>query len=611
MTKLRGEHNDVAELVRKLENDYINGNTTISKYVDFNQYEHNNRIDAYLNSKHTSGDTDSQGRDKPFFNIGIAIRNIWYRATDIDRKHIRIIARKTSQKIAAFAATLHLQEWMRRTGFGAFLNDWGRVLAGYGSAVLKFVEKGNELIPTVVPWNRLISDSVDFENNPKIEILWVTPAQLLKNKNYDQELVEKLLDAREARETLDTQKKDTKNEYIQLYEVHGEMPLSYLTGKKKDEDEYVQQMHVVTYVAKKEKGEFDDFTLYKGREAKDPYMITHLIKEDGRSQAIGAIEHTFEAQWMKNHTVKNMKDYLDVASKMIMQTQDGNFVGQNVLSAIENGDILIHGTNSPLTLVNTAKPDITQLQNFGMQWEVLAKEITSTPDAIRGDTQPSGTAWRQVEALRVESHSLFELMTENKALHIEEMMRKYIIPHNKKKIDTSEELAATLDSVGIMEFDSMYVPNEAIRRDNRQIIDTVLSGEVAYNMDQQALQQDIKKELANLGTQRFIKPSDLDNKKWKEALKDLEWDVECEITEEATDKTAVMTTLTTVLQTVATNPAILQDPNMRLLFNRILEETHAISPLELSHIPAQPQMPTPVGGSSVEEQPLAELAKTQ
>lgn len=606
----RAEKNEVGELIRKAENDYITGVTTISKYVQFSQYENIEKIDAYLNSKHTSGETDSKGRDKPFFNIVTAAVNIWYRATDIDRKDIRIKATQQDQKVAAYAATLHLQEWMRRNKFGTFLNDWGRSLARYGSSVVKFVEKEGKLNAEVIPWNRLISDTVDFENNPKIEKLWFTKAQLLKNKNYDQEIVKNLLDAVESRETADGQTKDNKADYIPVYEIHGELPLSYLTGKRKDEDEFVQQMQVVTFVAKKNGNGFDDYVLYKGKEAKDPYMITHLIREDGRAQSIGAVEHLFEAQWMKNHTIKNMKDYLDIASKLILQTNDGNFVGQNVLDAIENGDILIHGVNStPLTIVNTAKPDITQLQAFGQQWEVLGKDIVATPEAISGGKQPSGTAWRAIEAQRQEAHSLFELMTENKGLHIEDMMREFIIPNLKKGLDTTDELAVTLDSAGVAEFDAMYVPNEAIKRNNARIKQTILSGQLADNVNPATLEPDIKKELSNLGTQRFIKPSDLDNKTWKESLKDIEWQVEVEVTDETVDKQAVMTTLTTVLQTIA-NPAtaaVLQTPEGKLVFNRILEETGAISSLELSHIPAPAQpMPQPnvTGGGSSEAQPV-------
>lgn len=594
---------EIGNLVRKLENDYIVGTTTLGKYVQFSQYENVEKIDAYLNSKHTSGDSDSQGRDKPFFNIVTAAVNIWYRATDIDRKNIRIRADKISRFLPAFIAYLHLQQWMRKNNFGQFLNDWGRSLARYGSSVLKFVEKEGELIPSVIPWNRMISDTVDFENNPKVEVLWMTPAQLLSNKNYDQEAVKELLETKSARETTGQAQKDNKSEYIKIYEIHGNLPLSYLTHNEDDEDVYQQQMHVLSFLLKKGKhDEYDDYCLYKGKEAKDPYKITHLIKEDGRSMSIGAVEHLFEAQWMTNHSMKNIKDYLDLASKLIMQTSDGNLLGQNVLTSMEQGDIIIHSINAPLTPVNTVKPDISALQNYASQWQVLAKDITSTPDAMRGETQPSGTAWRQVEALRQESHSLFELMTENKGLAIEDMMREYVIPHIKKQMDTTEEIVADLDAAGISQFDSIYVPSEAIRRDNEQLKKTILSGEVAYNLDRTQIENDVRKELTQLGTQRFIKPSDIDTVTWKEYLKDFEWEVEVDVTSEESDHQNVMDTLVNVLKTVATNPAILQDPNMKLLFNKILDETGAISPLELSQLPSKSPQPTPVGGSNAEAQ---------
>lgn len=594
----------VGELIRKAENDYVNGETTIGKYVSFSQYENIEKIDAYLNSRHTSGLTDSQDREKPFFNIVSGAVNIWYRATDIDRKNIRIKATKSQDFIASFLATVHLQEWMKREGFGTFLNEWGRSLARYGSSVLKFIEKGGKLHPMVVSWNRLISDAVDFENNPKIEKLFLTPSQLQANPNYDQAVVSELIKSLEAREGLDGQKKDSKSDYIEVYELHGQLPLSMITGKDNDEGTYVQQMHVVSFVKAQEGDKYNDFCLLKGREAKDPYMITHLIKEDGRSQAIGAVEHLFEAQWMVNHSVKAIKDQLDLASKLIFQTADGSFVGQNVLSNIETGDILVHKPEAPLNQIQNNSHDITSLQNFAGQWQVLAKEITSTPDSISGATMPSGTAYRQVAILNQESHSLFEIMTENKGLAIEQMLRVYVLPFLKKKMDTAKEISATLNAHDITQFDSMYIRNEAIRRTNKKIKAMILSDEpFNYNPEQQA--QDIADEsagiqegLSALGNQRFIKPSDIPDKTWKEIFKDLEWEVEVEVTDETGDKEAVMTTLTTVLQTIAGNPNILQDPSMKMLFNKILETTGAISAVELSGNPApRPQMqPTPAMG---------------
>jgi hypothetical protein len=605
-----------------MENDYVNGQTTIGKYVSFSQFENIEKIDAYLNSKHISGDTDAKGREKPFFNIVTAAVNIWYRATDIDRKNIRIKATKMSQYVLAFLATIKLQDWMKKSSFGMFLNEWGRALARYGSSVVKFVEKDGDLYCEVIPWNRFICDTVDFDNNIKIEKLWMTPAQLRKNKSYNQDVVKNLLQSLNTRETIDRQKKDTKNDYIPVYEVHGELPLSFLTGEDKDQDTYVNQMHVVSFVAQRKNGktEFEDYTLISGQEAKCPYMITHLIKEDGRTQAIGAVEYLFDAQWMMNHTTKQIKDQLDLASKLIFQTSDTNFVGQNALKAIENGDILIHKANQPLTELANTSHDITALQNFGMQWYNMSKELTSTPDAIRGNTMPSGTAYRQVAVLNQESNSLFELMTENKGLYIEDMLRNYVIPHFKKKLNTADEISAILEDNQITQLDSMYVPNEALRRINNKVKATILTKSPDELTDEEMMtpdvyqqqtmqeEQNIQKELSTFGNQRFVKPSEIDNETWKEVFKDLEWEVDVEVTNENSNREVVMTTLNTVLQTIAGNPAILEDPRMKMLLNRILNETGVVSGIELSQFKsampmAQPAAAMPqVGGEPTNKQ---------
>ncbi len=588
----------ICELVRKSENDYVTGTTTIGKYVEFSQYENIEKIDAYLNSKHVSGRLDSMKRIKPFFNIVTGAVNIWYRATDIDRKNIRIKATKQADFIGAFLATVHLQEWMKKDAFGVFLNEWGRSLARYGSSVVKFVEKGGKLHASVIPWNRLISDTVDFENNPKIEKLYYTPAQLRKNKAYDQAVVKDLLSAISARKTMDGQKKDNKNDYIEVYEVHGELELSMLTDNEDDCEDYVQQMQVVSYVKGTNTGEYTDFVLLRGRESRDPYMITHLIKEDGRAQSIGAVEHLFEAQWMTNHTAKSIKDQLDLASKMIFQTADQNFVGMNVLSAMETGDILIHNGDE-ITQVNNGSHDITSLQSFGQQWQAIAREITSTPDAIQGTTMPSGTAYRQVAILNQEAHSLFEIMTENKGLAIEEMMRNYVLPYLKKQMDTTDEISATLDSHGIKQIEAMYVKSEAIRRNNAKIAFEAVNDLPIEGLDIEAEQAKISGEMASQGNQRFLKPSDIPTKTWKEVFKNLVWDVEVEVTNEQSDKEAVLTTLTTVMQTIAGNPAVLQDPNMKTLFNKILETTGAISVVEFAQ-----DAPAPVAQPAQQAQPL-------
>lgn len=579
---------EVGELIRKSESDYKSGNTLISKYVSFDMAETLAKIDAYHYSKHTRGETDSMGREKPFPNVVIAAENIWYRATDIDRSQIKIKAKKGKDIINAFLKTVHLQNWMRKENFGVFLNEWGRILSRYGSAVVKFVEKDGELHRMVVPWQTLIVDPVDFDNNPVIEILDLTEAQIRKRVGYDKDIIEKLCNAKTSRKLPTGENKDNKSDYIRLYEIHGELPLSYLTGKEKDENVYQQQMHVISFVAGKDEGEYDDYTLISGKEKQSPYMLTHLIKEEGRTLGVGPVESLFEAQWMQCHTAKAIKDQLDLASKLIFQTSDGTFVGQNALTAIENGDILIHAPNQPLTQLANSSHDITSLQSFGAQWKVLGNEITGVSESMLGNTAPSGTAWRQVETLLQESHDLFNLMKENKGLALEDMMRNFIISFINKKMDTSEEISATLENYDIDRIDSKYVKNMSVKVSNKIIKDKILNEEDVTPEEQAMLMETIgnkvKEGLSEQGNQRFFKPDEIPTKTWKETFKDSEDEIIVDVTNEAIDQNA-MTTLNTMLMYIVRKQGQPFSPEEKLIFDKIALASGIVSPLELSSLP--------------------------
>lgn len=599
------EHNDICELVRDMETTFTSGTgTQTSKYVTSDLYDDINKIYAYLESKHWSGLTDSLGREKPFFNICIADRNIWYRATDIDRKHINVKPTKSTDTTAALLATVHLKHWMRKENFGMFLNLIGIEMAGFNSAVSKAIEENGKLHCMVIPWSRLIVDQVNFDANPKIEILELTEAELYQREGYDPDQVEKLCGALKARELTDGTHKDHKNKYIKLYEVHMNGKLSYITGKDEDKDTYVQQMHVVSFVATKEQGRFDDFTLFKGREAQDPYMLWSLLPStDGSISLMGAVKSLFESQWMVNDSAKKIKDQLDITSKRVFQTSDGRFADKNILTAMEVGDVYIHNINEPITAVAMDTSDLIVERNNIEMWKGLGNQINGISDAMAGANAPSGTAWRQVEALLQESHSLFELMTENKALDLEKFIRKYVIPHLKKQMDTTDEIAGTLEAHNISQIDSIYIPREAVRRHNNQIL-------TAFEQDQdpnfategltaeqntQNLQSQIKNDMGAMGNQRFFKPSDISTKTWKEAIKDLEWELEIDITGEQTDKQLILTTLNTTLSVIA-NPQFANDPKARLIVDKILTTTGAISPLELSTLPQTPPAPATVPG---------------
>jgi hypothetical protein len=581
------------DIIRKQEQDYINSDTQISEHVRFSPKETIDKIEAYLYSVHTTGDKDSLGRDKPFFNIVTAASNVWYRATDIDRANIRIKSTNSSSATTALLANAKSKEWMRKAGFGVWLNDWGLTLAQYGSAVSKFVEQDGKLVATVVPWNRLIVDAIEFYGNPVIEKHYWTPAQLRKNKLFNKEQVESLISsAQQARETSSGDKSDTKADYIEVYELHGEFEKELLTGNEADSDIYVQQVHICSFVEtmKDGKTEYLDYTLYKGQE-KNPYHIAHLIKRDGRVISIGAVEHLFEAQWMVNHNEKAIKDHLELASKLVFQTSDPAYQGKNT-GDLDNGTILYHEPNQPLTQLANNSHDIQALESSKMAWQNQASEASSTPDAIRGITPPSGTALGTVQITTQQGLSLFELMTENKGLALEEIWREFVIPNIKKQLDTKDEIVAALDNLSIKQIDSIYIPNKAKRRFNEMAVEKVIKAletedlsQVPEPFDPAAAEREITKEMQPLGNTRYFKPDDLDEKTWKEVFDGFEWDVEVEVTNEQSDKQATLANLNDTLGKLAQLGDI---ENSRLVLSKILEETGIFSPMELTSIPQAP-----------------------
>lgn len=589
----------IGEIVRKAELDYKSGTTQVSEYVEHSISDTLNTIDAYLFSRHISGSKDSLGRDKPFFNVVVSGANIWFRATDIDRQNIRIRATKEKDWYTSFLATVHLRDWMKRAHFGVYLNDWGRTLSRYGSAITKIVENSNGLHISVVPFNRIIFDAVDFDGNPKIEIIELNLPQLwqrVETHGYDPKAVEELEGALKSRESLEKERKDNKNEFIRLYEVHGLLPKSMLTGEEKDDNIYVQQMHVISMVGIKKgrKTEYQDFTLVAGQEKFDPYRMDSLLKEEGRALGIGAVEYLFETQWMVNHSQKAIKDQLDLASKLVFQTTDINMLGNNVLTDIENGEVIITEPGTSVSAFPNNSHDTANWQNYSSVWKSLGQEIIGVSEAMLGAQPKSGTAWRQTEAMLNESYSLFELMTENKGLALEDMLRSRVIPWIKKnRMNNKDEITATLASYEINRIDSRHIKNQATKAVNEVLKRKIIEGEVPTPEEQAMLMQDAESaiggQMQEFGNQRFFKPSEVTGETWKETFKDMEWDLDIDITAEARNSREELTTLNTALQVIM-NPAFEGNKKAQAIVGRILENTGAMSPVEYASLPESAPM---------------------
>jgi len=588
----------VGQIIQDLETKFTSETVKVSEHVELSQFDTNNRVEAYLASRHISGDTDAQGREKPFANIVISAVNIWYRATKRRLKDIKVRADKEGNVLAAYMATVLLKNWANKSQFESFLTKWGMTLSAYGWAVTKWIDRGGELDFSVTKPGNLIFDPIDFESNVVIEKFYLTPADLMNHPGYDKKVAKSLLDDVVSRQNLRHEQKDNRADFIELYELHGVLPLSLVTGDESDGDTYVQQMHIVSMLGSNSTKDYKEYELVCGREDKSPYILTNLLPDatGQRATSAGAVELLFDSQWMFNHYEKLTKDKLDLA-KDIYQTSDGSFVGKNATTNIDNGDILIHEDGRPLTKVNTQTTDITALQNARAQWNSLSQSLSSTPEAMRGGDIKSGTAYRTQQLAVNESSSLFEEMGYNKDIALKQMFRDFIIPFVKRKMDSTEEISALMDSQDIKKIDSKFVSNKVAAKVNAKIISQVLDeGLMPTPEDQAQMAQEeevgMKAQLADLGNQRFFKPSDIDGKTWKESIKDFEWEVEIDTPTDQKDVNLTMETITNVLG-ITMDPVKAQmadRPINKFLINKVLTITGAISPIELGDIEAAQDM---------------------
>ena len=106
------------------------------------------------------------------------------------------------------------------------------------------------------------------------------------------------------------------------------------------------------------------------------------------------------------------------------------------------------------------------------------------------------------------------------------------------------------------------------------------------------------------GSDRFIKPSDVDSVTWKEVFNDFEWVADCNITGENKDKQAALTTLNTTLKLLLAKQGQPFTPQEQLVFNKILSLTGEVSSAELDSIQTPPPS-TPIPQTAPVAAPVA------
>lgn len=566
----------------KQELELIKGN--YDKTIDlvdglpFSQKKMIRTIEFYSNSKYLNGQKDELGREKPFFQILNAICDVENTAKDLDTKDISITSDDANHYLESFLLSKDVQVWMKEADFAKTLNDIRDKHTRYGSVLVKKCmekgENGEELRLELPEWKNVITDQVDILNAPIIEVHHMTALDINKKTSWD-EAGRKMV--------MDKLKGQGSTKRVPVYEIRGEFSLDAykeVAGEnvtEKDKSEYSYQLYYIAGIPV-EAGKSVNFVdtlvpLYWENDTERVYKYLKRKPKDGRDFGVGVIEEGEEAQVWTNDTVLKQYRAMEYTTKVVAQSASKKLKGRNLLTETDDGTILEHEENKPITAINLLPSGgLQQYNNLITQWYDQLQKTTSAYSAQRGDTPPSGTPFRLQATILQQSSSVFKTLQQEMGIFITEIFEDWVIPYLSKKLTKEHILAYDFSPEELKEIDKRFSVTQA----NRKAKEKILNGEIVTPEEYQSWLDNADEIIKQTKGKRFINIP-------KDFYKDLEAKVTINITGEQRNKAATLESLNSILTVVATNPALMQDPVLSQIVLKIVELSGAgISPISLT-----------------------------
>ena len=561
-----------------LEDIKSNYNKTID-IVDglpFSQSDTINTIEFYTNSKYLNGQKDELGRDKPFNNILNAICDVENTAKDVDTKDINITSDDSNHYLESWLLSKDIYVWMKEIDFAKILNDMRDMHTRYGSLLVKKVikkdENGKKQLYIEMPeWKNTITDQINIIDGAIVETHWMTPVQISKMKEWDQEGIS---------EILDKFKDASISMRVPVYEIRGEFNKATFKdcdGKKytdKDEKEFSYQLYYVAGLPSEVNEETDGFIpLYQEDDTERVYKYLARKPKAGRGFGYGVIEEGEEAQVWTNDAVLKQHRAMEYTSKVIGQSASKKLKGRNLSMETDDGTILEHEDGKPITAINLLPSGgLSQYGNLINQWYNQLEKTTSAYAAQRGETPPSGTPFRLQATMLQQSASVFKTLQQEMGIFITEIIEDWVLPYLATRLSREHILAYEFSPEELKNIDNKFASKFA----NKKAVQAVLSDKILTQEDYDGWFEKADEFIKETKGQRFIKIPD-------NYYKNLKAKVTVNITGEQRNKAATLESLNNILITYARNPELSKDPVASQLLARIIELSGAgISPINIT-----------------------------
>lgn len=590
----------IFDYVIREESTYKTTKVPIVDGYEWNMYEHIQKTILYKNSKFTSGADDGS---RPFKNIVRPILNVAYRSEGINVKDVEPFVDDAQYYYLSFLVRKFHGRWALNNDLDVFLNDLVESYCDFGGALVK---NTNTKHPENVPMSRIaFCDQTDILSAPICEKYNYTPAELVAQK-WDMDKIDEAITMFEAEKTINlaqgNKKAKTPGKYLAVYSVHGVLPTWWLEDKYENNENYTDldtskaytlQTQYITFY-EDNKGVKHGICLFKTREKESRYKFKSRDKIYGRALGFGGVEELFEAQVWVNYSAIQIKEMLDIATLIILQTADPSYATKNKITDLEKGTILTHESGMPLSQVGLQPINIALFEKSLNDWEQHARTTGSANDPQLGIAPSDGTPFKLQDLVVQTGQGIHEYRQGQIATFVAELYRdwifNYLVADMKKGNRWLEELS----------LDEMQALSDTIATNlaNEKMHEFVISeNRMVSQAEYDTYKQSIIASFMKGGNKKFLELG-------KNELDEIPIEVQVNVAGKQKDLNKITDKLTNIFRQVIANPAVLQNPAIAKIFNQILEAS-GLSPVDFSGIetpvpePVQPN----VGGANVPGNP--------
>ncbi len=560
----------ILQTIKQEEESFKKNSIVITKGYSFNQYDTIRRIILYVNDKYETDGLD----DKVFWNLATPRLPHFAKNLDLDTKDLMPYGEGEINFYQSWVLRMKFQRWLEDSGFSGKLNDLAEGISMYGSFVFKKVKApigrvGEYDLEEVDLRNLYMSPTAKtLADSPfVIERHLLTEDQIRAKKDVWTD-VEKFIEGATAIEQTDEKENQADDGTdVPFYEVFERW------GYVEEDGDFVYKQYIVGDI-----GDEEEHILWQqdANPSDLPYKDFHIGKYKGRWLRVGVVERLFKLQERVNTLVNQNADTTEIASLLLMRSDDENIMG-NVLDSVVTGEI-INTTN-----LEQVPIDNRGLNNFLQELAVIerqADKLCFTPEVVTGDSMPSGTPFRLGAVLSNAGKSTFRFYKESIGEQLGELLKKDIMPGVVKTWNHGDIFELGSDEGDIEMYDNLLINKLKWKayQDYFSTRGTFPSQEMMALLDARV------REVVGRDNRKIEIEKDFFNFKWG---------IKMNVTGEKVDKAAKNETLVNALNMISGNPAIVQNP----LFRQLLED-NGITPMKLDNKLAQ--APAQAGGGQLQ-----------